>query len=90
MNGIADIKCAKCKVPIQVASDPKPDTIVSCPVCGISDTFENAGREAADYKHEKTMEALNSPIQELAGRAKGFQFTPATGQKRSYRFVVDD
>jgi hypothetical protein len=91
-GGIAvttDIKCAKCKVPIQGLGKPDPKSIGVCPVCGASDTQENIMREAGEYVHQQTTENLGNPFRDLARRHKSFKFTEAPRQKRAFRFIVD-
>ena len=64
------IKCAKCGGPIEGPSDAKADTIVSCPVCGISDTKENVERETADYITRQASDALGAKLEGIASGYK--------------------
>lgn len=88
-QSIANVQCAKCHVPVECRPDDSSNSIATCPVCGITDTVENAFREAADYKFEQTTESIERQLQDLAGHTKGFQFTPASKEKRVYRFILD-
>jgi len=48
MSTTYKIKCAKCKVPVESPVETEAETTVSCPVCGTSDTLENALHAAMD------------------------------------------
>lgn len=88
MSDIRNVICAKCKVPIEAVSKPDAKTVFSCPVCGVSDTRENAMREAAEHLREQAIEGFHRPFKQLAARSKSFKFTPAPSKKRHYRFVL--
>jgi uncharacterized Zn finger protein (UPF0148 family) len=81
--------CAKCKVPIEGVSNPEGNIVMSCPVCGTSDTRENAIREATEHLREQTMETIHRPFKQLAARSKSFNFIPAPRKKRHYRFILE-
>jgi len=53
------ILCSKCKVRVHVRVDASSRTIVCCPVCGESDTLENALLQARQH-------FLQSPLAHLA------------------------
>ena len=87
---VVDIRCAKCWTPLRAASEPKPDTVVSCPACGTSDTYENASREAADYRRQRTIEGLNAAFRVLARRLGDLPIDTKAEPKRTYRFIGND
>jgi hypothetical protein len=83
------IKCAKCNVPIEGPADAKADSMVGCPICGISDTKENVEREAADYVTRQTADALDAMIEGISRSHKWITHTQGTRENKAYRFVVD-
>lgn len=89
MTTTYDIKCAKCNVSINGPADAEPQTLVSCPVCGISDTRENVEREVADYVASKASDALTANLERIARNSKFMTFTSGSPDHRSYRFIVD-
>lgn len=77
--------CAKCRVPVQVVPDPKPEDMVTCPQCGESDTFENVkrslGQQAAEWAQRKLADSFKG--------LKGFTYTEGHREKRHHRFIVE-
>ncbi|MDP1837770.1 MAG: hypothetical protein Q8N31_06095 [Reyranella sp.] len=86
---IHDVKCAKCNVPIEGPVDAKPESAVSCPVCGISDTLENVNREAAEYVTSKAADALSDKLAGVARGSKFMTYKQGPRNHKIYRFVVD-
>lgn len=89
MTTTHQIKCAKCNVPIEGPSDAKADSMVSCPVCGSSDTKENVEREAADYVTRQAADALDAKMRGIASAHKWMTYEQGTRDHKAYRFVVD-
>ena len=46
MTDSIDVLCGKCKVPLTVPDDPKPDDMVTCPKCGASDRYDVVSKKA--------------------------------------------
>jgi hypothetical protein len=77
------ILCGVCQVPVSQGTDPQGNATLVCPRCGISDSAENAIREAGEYFVDKLMREglpeINSP---------GMTITHPP--KRSFRFILGD
>lgn len=43
------ILCGRCRVPVQISAPSGYETNVCCPICGQSDTLEQARREASQH-----------------------------------------
>jgi hypothetical protein len=82
-NEVRPVFCGVCNVPVNEGTDAQGNALVICPSCGVSDTPENAVREAGEYLIDKLMrESLpesNSP---------GMTITHPP--KRSFRFILSD
>ena len=83
------IKCAKCKVALEVWTEPDGQMMARCPQCGVSDNLDNVQREAVEFLTEEAEKLMFKPFEDLARTSKNFTFTPSSTQHRSYRFVVD-
>ena len=83
------IRCARCKIQLTAVSAPECDTVVSCPDCGMSDTHENASREAAEYRRQRTIEGLKAAFRAFASHHGNIQIVRAKAE-RKYRFIADD
>lgn len=90
MTTTHQIKCAKCSVPIEGPSDAKADSIVGCPVCGVSDTKENVEREAADYVTRQAANALSAKLAGIASGNKWMTYKRGARDNKAYRFIIDD
>lgn len=43
------ILCGRCRIPVQIAASSDCETQVRCPICGHSDSLEEARREASQH-----------------------------------------
>lgn len=43
-NPTIAIQCGACEVPVSAVLHPTPETVISCPDCGASDTYEDVGK----------------------------------------------
>ena len=88
MPEIGELLCAKCQVPLEGVADPNPKSRVSCPRCGVSDTFKNVREEAeAYYKESVARSILESFATGVRGKGR-LTFKPKRSPKRVYRFKV--
>ena len=89
MEDANPVLCARCDVALKLSTDPNSDLMVSCPVCGESDSLDNALKESGEYFAHKFIRAA------LRGAASA-QLDPLTfkhGPEAYYRFIrrqVDD
>ena len=49
MNDANPVRCARCDVPLKLSTDRNSELMVSCPVCGESDTLDDALKESGEY-----------------------------------------
>ena len=89
MSDIQPVLCAKCRVPIKGPAKPDPDSVLSCPVCGESDTFDNIKGELAQQAKEHLAKHFQAAMGKAARGSKSLKYTPGAIPKRTYRFVVD-
>ena len=82
------IKCAKCNVPVEVATENDTE-IARCPVCGLSDTKENAYREVKEYVTRQASDALSASMERIAHDSKFMTYKQGPRDHKVYRFVVD-
>ena len=62
MPASAVVLCGRCKVPVSFSTSREPETTVRCPICGESDTLQNAAREAGQHSAYKILSyMLNRP-----------------------------
>lgn len=59
MIQITKVLCARCRVPIEGPTEPKPDDRMSCPGCGIGDSYEATMAEVQDYIREMAAKGLS-------------------------------
>lgn len=84
------ILCARCKVPIKGSGDPETDAIVTCPICGETDSLENALREASEYMADKVVHgSLDAMFAGLKG-SPNIKVTTNPLPERGYRFIFDN
>ena len=84
------VKCAKCNVALQGPSISRnPEDVFSCPICGVSDTFENIMREAQEYFTEKTGGILASYFEKVTRGNKFLTFKKSRRHKKAHRFIVE-
>ena len=55
MTDLYPLICADCRVAVEGEGNSDAIDIVTCPICGVTDSFENATREAADHETEKNV-----------------------------------
>jgi hypothetical protein len=77
------ILCGVCNVPVKQGTDAQGNATAVCPSCGISDSAENATREASEYILDKLM-------REGLPESNGPGMTVTHPPKRSFRFIVGD
>ena len=83
------VKCAKCNLELEGPADPKPEDIVSCPGCGVSDTLENVTSEVGKYVAEKMAESISATISDTFRGDEFIKITSDYRSKGSHRFIVD-
>lgn len=88
MTTTYEIKCAKCDVPVELVTEANAK-IARCSVCGMSDTQENAVREAGDYVTDQVAKGLDDMLAGIARGSKMMKHTPGSRDHRTYRFIVD-
>lgn len=85
----AQIKCAKCKIPLQGPRNPKPQDRFSCPKCGIGDSYQNVMREVGNQAEDYLANRITQAMRNATRGSKHLKFTEKPRAKRSYRFIVD-
>lgn len=88
-NTVHAITCAKCDEPIKGLVDAKPETVLACSSCGVSDTKENIEREVADYVASKASDAISDKLKGIASGHKWMTYEQGARDHKVYRFVVD-
>lgn len=83
------IKCARCKVPVEITANPNSQSIVSCPRCGLRDTLKNVEREVAQFVEEHIADQLDATFKRAASRSKFITYKAGPRTKRRHRFIID-
>ena len=84
------IKCAKCNTPVHSeTAEPQNDDIVSCPVCGINDTFKNVVQELEEYVADQSARFLAKSFRDATRGSKFLKFKENRRTKKRFRFIVD-
>ncbi|GLK80131.1 hypothetical protein GCM10008174_18720 [Methylopila turkensis] len=83
------VLCGKCKIGLEGPTDPKPESVFSCPRCGEGDKLKNIHRIVGEFVKEETARHFQQKLRDVARRSKFLQFKGNTIPKRSHRFVVD-
>jgi hypothetical protein len=52
--------CGKCESPLHGPDEPKPDSMLRCPTCGESDTFDNVKRIVGQFLQEQAKPSFNA------------------------------
>jgi len=89
MSDTKPILCARCKVQVKVAPDPKPEDAVTCPSCGESDTFENVKRSLAQQAKEFVQRKLQKTMSDAFRGSSGIKYTPGVIEQHTHLFIVD-
>ena len=90
MSDTHTIKCAKCNVPLDSpTTEPQPDDIVSCPVCGVSDRFKNVLREVEESVADQAERYLVKGLKDAVRGSKFVKVTEKPQAKKHPRFIVD-
>jgi hypothetical protein len=85
MSETRPVLCARCHVRVELPADSNPETKVSCPVCGESDTLENVLRESGQYlAHKLLSETLRNAISQSSA------LTFKEGPEVHFRFITGD
>ena len=84
-----EVKCAKCKIPLQGPTNPKPQDRFSCPKCGIGDSFDNVMREVGDQAREHVANLTAKMLRDATRGSKHLKFTEKPRAKSARRFIVD-
>jgi hypothetical protein len=82
------VLCGSCKVPVELVVDADPLT-VRCPSCGITETSENAIREASEHALEMVALRIDKTFADTAKGNTFVKFTSKPIPHRSYKFVTD-
>ena len=84
------IKCAKCKVPLQGPADAQPQDRFACPSCGEGDSLDNILREVGEVAGDQAADFLERGMRRAARQSGGFiKIKEQPRGKRSHRFIVD-
>jgi hypothetical protein len=84
MVNLNGVKCARCRIPVQISDDT-----LSCPKCGVRDTHSVVVSEIAEQLHENKCRRLQDKVRNVLSGLKPnhVMIRPMTGQP--YRFVAD-
>ncbi len=79
MSKYSPVLCGKCGAPVELAIDASWLATVACPLCGQTDTFDNAANEANAYLADRRAREIASQI------GAALPDTPPRG----FRFIRD-
>ena len=82
------VKCAPCKCALHGPRNPKPDDRISCPRCGVGDTFDAVMREVGEYVKEQAAIALNGSVRDAARGSKYLGIATTVRPEGGHRFVI--
>ena len=88
MGDKVTIICSRCKVPVQGPEEPASDDIISCPECGVSDTFDKVFKEVEAWTVDMMEASLDKSLREVA---RGSSVLSVSGSPKSvgrYRFIT--
>lgn len=85
----AQVLCAECHVPPEAVVQSGGEERFACPICGVSDTGENAIREAMEHAKEVAARSLQKSVHDVAQKSKFMKFEGAPIPKGTYRFISD-
>jgi hypothetical protein len=88
MSEIKTIFCGHCRVEIEGRTDAYGNQEAVCPVCGQTDTIENAVREAGECAAYELAKQFGSTIADTFRDSDGFKVTAEHLPERSFRFIV--
>lgn len=83
-----EVLCGRCKVPVEVLTDTDPQ-MVRCPDCGVTDTVDNALREAGEHATKVMERGLGKAFANAARGSKFVKLTSKPIPHRSYKFVTN-
>jgi hypothetical protein len=77
------ILCGCCKAPVVVSVSCGREPKVCCPVCGQSDTLENARREAAQHTAHRLLSSMLSGLRTKDQPELSFRFVEGGARRRA-------
>jgi hypothetical protein len=80
------LMCARCRVGLKCCGDSDSDAVVTCPICGESDTLENAIRESTEHFVDEQVHQMLGNTLRVGG---AIQYIPNQRADRIYRFIRD-
>jgi hypothetical protein len=86
-NQQSPILCGKCHVEVEQRVDDEGNNLAVCPSCGVSDTVDNAIRDAADYLTEKIARDALKPFERMRSTPT-MKVTVTHAPEREHRFIV--
>ena len=80
--------CGKCQAPLHGPEKPEPDSMLICPTCGESDTFENVKGIVGQFVQEQAADALGDMLRNVRRNSESLTFRETQRPKTTYRFVA--
>ncbi len=88
MSETKTLLCGHCRVPIEGRTYDDGHQEAVCPVCGQTDTIENAVREAGEYAAYELAKQLGSSFADTIRDSDAFKVTAHDLPERSFRFIM--
>jgi hypothetical protein len=80
--------CGRCVTPLEGAHERSSDSVVTCLVCGTSDTLANVERIVGEFVEEEAARQFQETLRGPAGNSKNLTFAEAPRSQRVFRFVA--
>jgi hypothetical protein len=80
--------CGRCVTPLEGPHEPSFDSVVTCLVCGASDTFANVERIVGEFVEEEAARHFQETSRGLASNSNNLTFLKTPRSQRLFRFVA--
>jgi DNA-directed RNA polymerase subunit RPC12/RpoP len=84
-----EVKCSKCKVPVEGPADAKDNDVFSCPRCGASDTLKNIIEAAGESAAQQIGDHIFAGLERTARASKNMTVSRSRTPKKQPRFYID-
>jgi hypothetical protein len=90
MTDLYPLICANCRVAVEGEGYSDAIDNVTCPICGATDSFENATREAAEHEAEKKVAKRFDKLFAAFESRPLIKVTKNVELQKKHRFIRDE
>lgn len=84
-----EVKCADCKVPLELSTDPNGEKRLTCPSCGVGGGYDEVMSEIGEQIRGRAGDALSAALANAARGSKSVTYKRGTRSNKRQRFIRD-